>query len=342
MGSGPSEPLDYATTTEHWHHVAGVKGTCCSHVPSGADPSNNVEKNGQCDCFYVHGTSDFEGFELNGNASSIGDGYAEHMKFLKRESTWANGCCKMYAPGYRQANIKTILKLAMGFECKEEVEKAQNDIEAAFVTFLNKYCTNNRPFILAGHSQGGMMVRHLVRKYIDHDPALRARMVCAYIVGCQVGRDTFDNLPIASGETDTGCIVTYSTTSDWNTDRKNESAFAQAAGVLWTKAPISINPLNWSTNDDDIASKELHMGCLDMEAVAVNKNMQLSARTCNNGSSPGYKGILLVNGEVPKGYVNSSSESYDYHEGDFPCFWQNLRANAIKRLEAFQRARGAP
>jgi hypothetical protein len=228
-------PLDYATSTEHWHHVAGLKLGPCAHVPEAAEPANNAEETGECDCFYVHGTSDLN--MTSSNASTIGDGYKTHIEFLRRESTWANGCCKMYAPGYRQFTMKTIYKIAFGFECKQEIEKAQCDIEAAFSTFLDKYCVGDRPFILAGHSQGGMMIRNLIRKRIDNDPALRARLVCAYIAGCPVGRDTFTNVPIASGETDTGCVVTWATNSENNTTKKYPNPWlANVAGVQWTQA----------------------------------------------------------------------------------------------------------
>lgn len=78
-----------------------------------------------------------------------------------------------------------------------------------------------------------------------------------------------------------------------------------------------------------------------MNAMAVHADMRVSARTCNKGATPGKGGILLVgkHDQVPKGYVNEISESWDYHEGDIPCFWQNLRANAIKRLEAWTQQR---
>jgi hypothetical protein len=70
--------------------------------------------------------------------------------------------------------------------------------------------------------------------------------------------------------------------------------------------------------------------------------MRVSARTCNNGATPDKGGVLQVSGPVPKGYDEWPSEVWDYHEGDIPCFWQNLRTNAQKRLEAFmaQRAEG--
>ena len=53
----------------------------------------------------------------------------------------------------------------------------------AFQEFLRSHCTEDRPFILAGHSQGGHMVRYLLQNCVDKDPALRARMVCAYAAG---------------------------------------------------------------------------------------------------------------------------------------------------------------
>ena len=84
-----------------------------------------------------------------------------------------------YAPYYRQAGLN-VYRLDAG-AAAPYFALAYQDVKAAFEQYL-KQRNPDRPFILAGFSQGAdMIVRLLKDKF--HDPALQARLVAAYAIG---------------------------------------------------------------------------------------------------------------------------------------------------------------
>lgn len=121
------------------------------------------------DLFYLHGT--MEGF---GNRASI-NRYDQEMwrGFNTRHQMTActafTSACRAFAPLYRQA--------AMGGSW----DLAYQDVLAAFEHFLSE--TGDRPFVLAGHSQGSMHIIRLVKDRIAPDQALMPRLVAIYAPG---------------------------------------------------------------------------------------------------------------------------------------------------------------
>jgi hypothetical protein len=76
---------------------------------------------------------------------------------------------------------------------------------------------DGRPVVFIGHSQGAAMLIRLLRSQIDPDPAVRARLVSAIILGGNVvvptGRTvggSFAHIPACTSGTQTGCVIAYS------------------------------------------------------------------------------------------------------------------------------------
>jgi len=108
-----------------------------------------------------------------------------------------------------------------------------------------------------------------------------------------------------------------------------------------TGTQISHNPLSWTMTDEEVPASK-HLGCLDPRGEMT--SMKVSCRATNNDSKAGdgssgtgaCGGNLLITGAVPAGYMDSGMPSWDYHMGDIPCFWMNLRVNVEKRLETWK------
>jgi len=217
---------------------------------------------------------------------------------------------------------------------------AQGDVEKAFQEFLAKHCTEGRPLVLAGHGQGGLHILYLMKHILDNEPALRARLVCAYVAGAFVGQDTFEHIRVAEGEDDCGCFVSWLTTSAEKNEsippRNDGGGGARASGITYTTKPISVNPLLWTITGEE-ASVHHHMGCMDMQGNMTGYMVGCRAANEESDSKSARGGCLLISGGVPKGYVSDPSEPHDYYEGDFPCFWMNLRHNVHKRLQTWLR-----
>ena len=90
-----------------------------------------------------------------------------------------NGCCRIFAPTHRQATLGAyytdIEEAALAFSV------AYDDIERACDDFVDRR-SDDRPFIVAAHSQGSMHAMRLLEQ-IDGDPRQRRRLVAAYIPG---------------------------------------------------------------------------------------------------------------------------------------------------------------
>jgi alpha-beta hydrolase superfamily lysophospholipase len=116
---------------------------------------------------------------------------------------------------YRQV---TLAGLTAGFADNSSNQSiAYDSLLSGWESFLADY-SDGRPFILIGHSQGAAMVIRLVESQIDHNAALRARLVSAIILGGNVQVPTgklvggsFANIPACTAATETGCVIAYST-----------------------------------------------------------------------------------------------------------------------------------
>lgn len=104
-----------------------------------------------------------------------------------------------------QVGNRDLAKLAYGDVLQAWREYLRNDNKGRGVIFI-------------GHSQGTMMLRKLIREQVDPNPALRKRLVGAFLMGGNVvtkpGRTTggdFRNIPLCTRKAEAGCVTAYST-----------------------------------------------------------------------------------------------------------------------------------
>jgi len=243
-------------------------------------------------------------------------------------SSYAN----MFAPFYRQESA-ALQSMGAGNGGKDAYQDpafqvGAEDIERAF----DYYITNlnpDRPFIIAGHSQGSMALINLMRKRFN-DSALQKRLVAAYLIGYSVTKDDLKNYPwmkLAQGECDTGVIITFNT----------EAADAGPSPVLLPGAGV-INPLNWRT-DITPADSEAHMGAQFFnnatgELIEEIPNfagayldIQKGVLIFTNKKTPQSEKVDLINmGRWSKGV---------FHKFDYAFWYNNLKANVKERIAAY-------
>lgn len=206
-----------------------------------------------------------------------------------------------------------------------------HDVECAFDYYI-KHLNPDRPFILAGHSQGSMVVIHLLRNRLQ-DPALQKRMVAAYSIGYTVKKGDLERYPwmkLAQGETDTGVIITF------NTQGKN----AKGSPVLLDDA-VAINPLNWKSDGTPAPRNK------NIEAVFFNNSTHEVLERI-----PHFAGayidtktgaLIATDIQTPKSdkidFVNIGRWPAEvYHLFDYAFWYGNLKANVKKRIEAYHAA----
>lgn len=85
-----------------------------------------------------------------------------------------NGCCRLYAPHYRQATLAAL-------KIPAAMDVTYSDIARAF-RFYIAHLNHGRPFIIASHSQGTAHAIRLLQQEIFGKP-LCPRLVAAYLIG---------------------------------------------------------------------------------------------------------------------------------------------------------------
>jgi pimeloyl-ACP methyl ester carboxylesterase len=121
--------------------------------------------------------------------------------------------CRVYAPVYRQA---TVPALQGGTTTRGDYLTAYGDVEDAFEAFLRRI-GRRRGFVLIGHSQGAYHLQRLVRRKLDHRPALRRRLVSALLLGADVTvrkrsdrGGVFRHVPTCERATQLSCVIAFS------------------------------------------------------------------------------------------------------------------------------------
>ncbi len=115
----------------------------------------------------------------------------------------------VFAPFYRQTNMAAVADLR-GQELEDfHKQEQRTDIYAALDYYFEHY-NEGRPFILAGHSQGSILLKIALEEYFRLHPEYYERMVAAYLVGFSVTEQDLQNYPhlkFAKGPDDTGVII---------------------------------------------------------------------------------------------------------------------------------------
>jgi len=206
--------------------------------------------------------------------------------------------------------------------------KGYKDVERAFDYYL-EHLNKDRPFILAGHSQGSMVVLNLLRKRLNSTD-LQKRLVAAYAIGYSLTKNDLKKYPwmqLAREETDTGVIITFNT----------QGINAKGSPVLLDEA-VAINPLNWKT-DSTFADKKYNIEAKffnDSTGQLIEKIPHFAGAYIDMNT-----GALIVTDIQP-----TKSKKIDiinmgrwptevYHRYDYAFWYSNIAENVKKRINSY-------
>lgn len=227
-----------------------------------------------------------------------------------------------FAPYYRQITIESWMKGDDVIESRFRL--AYEDIVSAFRYYM-EHLNGGRPFILAGHSQGGKAVIELLKREMDDE--LYSRMIAAYPLGYPVREsDVSPYLLPAADASGTGVFVTF-----------NSVSAPDRLPPLLAGSRAAINPLNWRT-DDTPAAREDHLGCVFMNAdgsISAERARVIDARL------DGATKALVVSGVDPEEYYTPLLAGLfpvgNYHVVELNFFYRNLQQNVKLRAATFFR-----
>ena len=112
---------------------------------------------------------------------------------------------RIFSPRYRQAGLYS--QLTLREDAREARRFAYHDVAAAFSVWRRRY-GGERPFVIVGVEQGGLLAARLVASEIAPDPKLRARLVAAYLIET-VAPVTDSPLPSCAARGQYGCIAAW-------------------------------------------------------------------------------------------------------------------------------------
>ena len=231
----------------------------------------------------------------------------------------------IYAPYYRQADAAYILSVRP--EERDEVMRGipKSDAIAAFDYYIEHY-NSGRPFILAGHSQGSMVLMYLLSEYMKEHPQVYGRMIAAYVIGYSVTDDYLaknPHLKFAKGPDDTGVIVSY------NTQAPNVAANGNPV-VL--PGAIAINPITW-TREETLAPIAEGLGSFMPDSKGVFRKVpQYADARVNNA-----RGAVITTADSRGLYLAFGVGIF--HVYDYLFYYYNIRENAANRTEHFRESR---
>jgi pimeloyl-ACP methyl ester carboxylesterase len=126
-----------------------------------------------------------------------------------------NEVCRMYAPLYRQTGVVPGAGGAPMTSGMTTFALGASDVHDAFAYYL-EHLNAGRKFVLIGHSQGTGMLTQMMVQDVDPQPAVRARLLSALLIGGGItvpdGADvggTFKNIPLCKTPGQVGCVITY-------------------------------------------------------------------------------------------------------------------------------------
>lgn len=273
------------------------------------------------DVFFIYPTSFFSEADTGDWNASLKDEEVNNLtdyRSILFQATVFNATCRVFAPRYRQANMKAFYVMGTS-QADAAFDLAYKDVKNAFLYYL-EHEHKGRPLVIASHSQGTLHAIRLLQEFFDGKP-LQDYLVCAYIPGYQIRKDAFKTIPVGETPLQTGCFV------GWRSYERGEIP-DRASDENGNS--VCVNPLTWTTSVSR-APRELHQGIMTgFETITPNT---VAARI-----EPKTK-ILWV--ETPDVIEENVEKRQNLHIYDYNLFWMNIRQNVKQRVDAFLKTKQA-
>lgn len=236
----------------------------------------------------------------------------------------------LFMPLYRQAAPYSFMGGSESGRLARQV--AYGDIKRAFDAYIEK-SDPDRPFIIAGYGQGGLLGMKLLA---DMQPATRARLVAAYLLEVAIPNAVMSTMvkgiPLCDSPDQVACaVIWHSTTPNARGDlaRENALVWSPAGGFEPTRGRelVCVNPLTWSISgragsaDENLGAARLS----DFGTQEVELTRGLTAADCWNG--------LLFTDVVPEPIFYWTGPRYrDLFPSTINPFYADIEDNVTRRI----------
>lgn len=280
-----------------------------------------TDRNAKVDVFYIIST-EIGDYCIDGVTRHYSDTlYDSIRRLLLGEMVGVDrlvsGDLNFYSPYYRQCSLQLFTSDSL---MRHRLIVPTCDVRRAFGYYLD-YLNNDRPFIIAGFSQGAMIALQLLK---EMDIDTRRRMVAAYIIGATITKEDIEHCPNikpAQGADDTGVTICYNSVRD-----------THCVIPLLQSSAVAINPVNWKTDDTPailITAPSPHEPVSDPTVDTLTVHLDVAS------------GLLLVDGFTATDYVLPLiGREGCYHSREIWLYRDCLRQNMATRAAAFLQTNG--
>jgi len=315
-----------------WIARPDIGGNPALWVPAGFRPAQTP----RASVFFVHPTSFLESTAWN---APLDDGESQNRAalFVRSQASAFNSVGAVWAPKYRQATFGAFLTNEEN--ARRALDFAYRDVLAAYEEFVRQ-APADRPIILAAHSQGSLHLMRLLQERIRGAPEV-GRIVAVYLVGWPVSV-TADlpslPFPACAAPDQARCILSWQSYAEPADPSQVADVYDETAGpggvARRGTAMLCTNPLTGTRSGG--AGADRNLGTLV-------PNEAMTEAEFRRGAVPARcdpRGILLVGPvEALPAMGPYGLPGNNYHVYDYALFWANVRADAERRLAAFERAR---
>lgn len=285
------------------------------------------------DVFFIHPTTFLGQPRWNAPIDDSVLNRATDVGPIRNQASVFNGCCRVYAPRYRQMVLGGFIRWSP--ESAKAMDLSYQDVRRAFRQYLAQD-NHGRPFFIAGHSQGARLARRLIAEEIDGKP-VAGKFVAGYLLGHWIPQKWFARLKqvrACTGARDVRCVVTWSTYAegrDVSLQRNNIARLTNAAEEFGPRPYACINPLGWT------AGPARQPATLNLGGWVYGPGPRprpvdpglVSARCAN--------GALLISPVRDPAYRKTLLPFGNWHNNDFQMAWMNIHQNSSARLAAWLR-----
>lgn len=267
------------------------------------------------------------------------------------------GVGEVFAPRYRQATLGAFY--APQPAAQQAFALAYTDVERAFARFVA--LNPNRPFILAGHSQGSVHLMRLIQDHVINTP-LQQNLVAAYLPGMGLPLSWYRQPALQQAQLipcetpdQTGCVAA------WDTYKSGAAVEGQEPVYYWQDQQVThlppdaprqcTHPIHWqaAAATEPNALRE-HKG----SAAMINTGKAFAFSDVLFASEP--LGIQVTGLDFKPHWVQArcdgkalrvpdlkaldypvmETQPGNYHLLDYELFWADIRENALTRLQAWR------
>ncbi|MCP5432813.1 MAG: DUF3089 domain-containing protein [Alphaproteobacteria bacterium] len=326
----PPPAPDYASS-EAWAALP-YRADAADTAPAGFAPI--PDDAAPADVFFVHPTTYFGKQNWNQPLDDAAVNQATDERSIRNQASVFNGCCRIYAPRYRQATFYVFI--GQGDAELEGIRRAYVDVKEAFRHYLETW-NDGRPFLIASHSQGSRYALWLIQDMVQGTP-LEKQFVNAYVVGYAIPSEWFSRELTDIGPCErpdqTGCVASWSTYAEGADTSRSRVSIRHRYGDAFEsnegKALDCTNPLTWDARSPS-AGAGANIGAWIYPTTGSQSPAPIPGLTgarCEDGA-------LYITPPDLVAYNAAVLPGKNYHNYDYQLFYMNIRENAALRVKAF-------